>query len=142
MPLPRIYADFNALERADPSSGLACMPLTGYGTLASLARNNVRLSEGMVLLFYEPNDIECEATVHFDESRTDPAGRMGAWMALLNPDLVRDSATGEEPSNEHPCIRCGVVFDRQVGRLRNYTESCSNCGESVMAPMASPGHAV
>lgn len=131
----RVYADFNALEPVDPASGLAPIPLTGYGTLASLARNGVRLMEGMELLLHEPNDIECEARVHFDASRTDPAGRAGEWVALVDPSRIRDSTVGNEHSGAHPCICCGAIFGIQ-GRRRDYTESCPGCGESVMAPMA------
>lgn len=95
MPLPRIRVDFNAIEYT-PDAQHAMMPLTGYGTLASLARQRLRLSEGMALVLIEPNDIECEVTVHFDRMRTDPAGRQGAWVARFDHRLVRDCVLAEE----------------------------------------------
>ena len=142
MTLPRIYADFNALEGNDPSSGLAPMPLTGYGTLTSLARQGLRLTEGMELVLYEPDDIECKTTVHFDATRKDPADRDGEWVALVNRDLIRDCQVGAEDLSPHPCICCGHDFAATTDRWRDYKETCSNCGASVMEPMAPPKGAV
>jgi hypothetical protein len=140
MSLPRGYADFNAIEYP-PSVSCAEMPLTGFGTLGSLARQGLRLEEGMSLVLFEPNDIECEATIHFDWSRTDPAGRNGEWVARFAPRLVRDlENTGESVPQEHPCIVCGKPFFGQELR-RAYTEVCVNCGASVMEPMLPPGSA-
>jgi ribosomal protein L37AE/L43A len=137
MPLPRVYADFNATEHP-PGASFAEMPLTGFGTLGSLARQGVRLSEGMSLLLFEPNDIECEATVHFDWSRTDPAGRKGEWVARFDHRSVQDvENTIESVSLEHPCIVCRKPFFGHRQR-RAYTEVCINCGASVMEPMLPP----
>jgi hypothetical protein len=139
MPLPRIYADFNAIEYLGEGSSSAEVPLTGYGTLASLARQKLRLFEGMAVLLYEPSDIECEAVVHFDYSRKDPAGRVGAWVArIADHRAIRDSKQSEEPSSEHPCIICGGDFAPQLAGARNYMETCIHCGASVMEPMAPP----
>ena len=79
----------NAIEYL-PGVSCAEMLLTGLGTLGSLARQGLRLEEGMSLVLVEPNDIECEATVHLDWSRTDPAGRKGEWVARSDHGLVRD----------------------------------------------------
>jgi len=139
---PRIYADFNAIEYLDDERSMAQMALTGYGTLGSLARQGLRLTEGMALLLYEPNDIECEALAHFQSSRRDPAGRMGAWVARLDPRNIRACAHPGESSRQHPCIVCGQDFMAQESaRARDYTESCTACGASIMEPMA-PGKGV
>lgn len=140
MPLPRVYADFNAIEYP-PGKVLAVMPLTGFGTLASLAMQRIRLAEGMALVLFEPNDIECEAVVHFDATRVDPAGRQGEWVARFDHHLVRDAPqTGESVPMEHPCIVCGKSFFGQA-LGRTYTAVCSNCGASVMEPMLPPDRA-
>jgi hypothetical protein len=137
MPLPRVYADFNAIE-SRPGESAAEMSLTGFGTLASLARQRLRLSEGMPVVLFEPNDIECEATVHFDTSRTVPAGRQGEWIARFDHRMVRDlPQTGEELPEDHPCIVCGKPFFGQEVH-RTYTDNCVNCGASVMEPMLPP----
>jgi len=142
MTLPRIYADFNAIEYIDEKTHAAEISLTGYGTLASLARQNLRLSEGMSVLLYEPNDIECEAIAHFDPSRKDPAGRLGEWVACIaDHRAIRSSVHPETSSNEHPCITCGSNFTDQLLDSRNYKEKCVHCGASVMEPMAPPENA-
>jgi hypothetical protein len=141
MSLPRVYADFNALERGDDQAA-ARMALTGYGTLMSLAQQNLRLAEGMALLLYEPDDIECEATVHFESGRVDPAGHVGAWVAWLDPRCIRDCKLSSKELKAHPCIICGTDFMAQTHALgRNYREVCASCGASVMEPMAPPKNA-
>jgi hypothetical protein len=141
MSLPRVYADFNAIEYP-PGKPLAEMPLTGFGTLASLAMQRIRLAEGMAVVLFEPNDIECEATVHFDASRVDPAGRQGEWVARFDHRLVRDTPqTSEALPEEHPCIVCSKPFFGQE-LARDYTAVCGNCGASVMEPMLPPGRVI
>jgi hypothetical protein len=141
MPLLRVYADFNAIEYLDDERTRAEMSLTGYGTLASLARQKLRLHEGMALLLYETNDIECEAEMHFDSSRLDPAGRRGEWIARLDPSNVRASAYGGEGSSAHPCIVCERDLASQSGYGSSYTEKCAGCGASIMVPLAPPKNA-
>ena len=135
MHLPKVYADFNAIEYLTEEHLTATISLTGYGTLSSLASQKLRLREGMKVLVYEPNDIECEATVHFDECRQDPAGRTGEWIAQIEPKDIRDSLEQEQPELNFPCIVCSSVFTQTV---RNYRETCTGCGASVMEPLAPP----
>jgi hypothetical protein len=142
MSLPRVYADFNALEYVRDEGSDAVMALAGYGTPGSLARQGLRLEEGMSLLLYEPNDIECEAKAHFDPSRMDPAGRAGEWVARLDPRKIRDSAVAKDVSKAHPCIACGrEFFEKSSTTCRNCMEVCTGCGASIMAPMASSNSA-
>ena len=105
--LPRVYADFNAIEYPADGSSRAEMPLTGYGTLASLSRQGLKLKEGMSLVLYEPSDIECEAIAAFDQARTDPAGSSGEWIARLNHTEIRSNLTEKDEPNTHPCSGCG-----------------------------------
>lgn len=141
MEVPCVYVDFNALPSARAMSGSAqvAMEITGYGTLRSLARQRLHLAEGMALLLFEPNDIQCHATAHFEPLLTDPAGRVGAWVALLDPGSIEDCALPEEVGIGHPCASCRndlVPYLREVGQ--RYTEHCPTCGTSVMAPMEPP----
>lgn len=139
MSLPYIYADFNAVEYLDDERSQARMALTGYGTLASLARQRLRLAEGMALVLYEPNDIECEAVMHFDTSRRDPAGRLGEWVAVFDPRKIRNCTQPQETSQEHPCIVCDRDFLAEPSApTRNFKENCISCGASVMEPMTPP----
>lgn len=138
MRLPQVYADFNAIERDTDAGDLAVLPLTGYGTLSSLAAQGLRLSEGMRVLLYEPENIECDALIHFDPSRAEPAGRQGAWVALVRPAEIRPTMLTQNPSQDFPCLACKRLF-AQVER--SYREVCSGCGLSVMQPMAPPDSA-
>jgi hypothetical protein len=137
MSLVCVYADFNAIEYVEGSS-LAEMPLTGYGTLLSLAQQGVRLAEGRRVLLYEPNDIECEVHVHFDIARYDPAGRLGEWIARFDHSTIRSTSLDDFSCTSHPCIVCGSDFRNAASKVRNYTECCVHCGASVMAPLAKP----
>lgn len=137
MPLISVYADFNAIEY-QPGSSQADMPLTGYGTLCSLAQKRLSLVEGMRLLLYEPNDIECEVEVYFDFGRTDPSGRLGEWVARFDPSTIRPTLLTEFSCRCHPCIVCGTDFLKTPRKTRDYTERCEHCGTSVMAPLATP----
>ena len=142
MATPRVYADFNAIEYVPESTTQAILALTGYGTLASLSRQRIRLTEGLALIFYEPNDIECEGVAHFDATRKDPAGRVGEWVARIDHQDIRDCTQDDPLSSDHPCIGCGTDLAQAFkNRARNYTEHCPKCGESVMAPMAPPASA-
>ena len=138
MALPYVYADFNGLRYVNDDHSEAILLLTGYGTLASLARQRIRLAEGLRLVFFEPTDIECEGVAHFEASIADPAGRAGSWVARIKCEDIRDCAQAET-GWDHPCIECGTDFVKAFGRIGgNYREDCPACGTSVMAPMAPP----
>ena len=143
MPLPpRIYADFNAIEYPADGTCYALLPLTGYGTLASLSKLRLRLTEGQALVLFEPNDIECDAAAHFDEARLDPVGTLGEWVALIPKNEFRPAVGDEELSPQHPCSGCGVDLSRQVPLgWRTYKEACNACGTLVMAPLLPPSAA-
>jgi hypothetical protein len=139
MPAPRVYADFNAIEYLASDRSAALLNLTGYGTLASLSLQKLRLTEGLSLVLYEPDDIEADATVHFDESRLDPIGRSGSWVARLDARKIRSCVGGETLGREHPCFGCGKdLSDHFLSVGRYYDESCPQCGASVMAPLSRP----
>jgi len=137
---PRVYADFNGLLEAVSRVGVpeVEMPITGYGTLRSLASQGIRLAEGMSLLLYEPNDIQCEAVVHFDAALLDPAGRTGAWVAVFDPANIQDFSI-PEPDTAHPCLSCAADLSKHL-RIHGSAcaEVCPNCGASVMEPMSPP----
>jgi len=136
--LPCVYADFNGGEFVGGNPMDYVLRLTGYGTLASLARQGIRLVEGMRILFFEPNDIEAIGVVFFDRTRRDPAGREGEWVARIESE-VRDTSLGEMDSRAHPCFRCRQDLRPHLSIVgQQYRESCPSCSASVMAPMAPP----
>ena len=97
MKLPFVYADFNSLEPSLTGSYDSRIDLVGYGSLKSLSRQKIQISEGMRLIVYEPNDIKAEGIVHFDRTESDPAGRDGKWFVLLNKDEIKDSNQEDAP---------------------------------------------
>jgi hypothetical protein len=142
MTTPHVYADFNALPnaRSQPGSAMVRMEITALGTIRSLARQGLRLYEGMSVLLFEPRDIQCLAKVYFDPSLSDPAGRAGAWVAELDPGVIEDSLL-EDPDAGHPCLSCGYDLAEYLARMGcNYTQSCPQCETSIMAPLAKPTH--
>jgi hypothetical protein len=141
MPTPRVYADFNSIEYSSIDRSVASIDLTGYGTLASLSNQKLRLFEGMKVLLYEPNDIEVEGVAYFDRAQTDPAGRTGKWFARIHSN-IRDSAHPATEHHDHLCFGCGrslLPHLKAVGQ--QYAEFCPHCGTSVMAPLAPPENA-
>lgn len=141
MNVPRLYADFNALPSSLPLPGTSKvrMEITGLGTIRSLARQGLRLRDGMAVLLFEPGDIQCLATVYFDPSIADPSGKAGAWIAELDPSEIEDSSLPEEPDGGYPCSSCGYDLDAFISSEGfNYAQSCPHCGASLMAPMEKP----
>jgi len=136
-PTLRLYADFNAIEPQD--DGYSLLPLTGYGTLASLSKQRIQLVEGQELVLFEPNDVECSATVYYDMDRLGPAGIMGEWVARIPKNGFRTCTGTEELTIEHPCSGCGLDLEKnQPIHWRSYHEVCAKCGTPVMAPLAPP----
>ncbi len=135
---PYVYTDFNALEWTDGEMTCGVIPLTGYGTLSSHARQQLSLEEGMLFVAYTPNEIECEVIAHFDPLRKDPAGRRGEWVAVIDAKLIRDSTGDREKSDSHPCSKCSRDLKESPTYLRSYVEVCPFCGTSVMTPLDPP----
>lgn len=134
-----VYADFNGLEEVSIQGFDSRVGLTGYGSLADLARQQIQLVEGVHLVVYEPEDIEADGIAYFDPACADPAGRLGQWYALLNQSGIRESQRSELPSEEHLCSACGRnIYShlRKVGR--HYNEECPYCSVSTMAPLSPP----
>jgi len=139
MDVPSVYVDFNGIEYLGSDRAQAVLDLNGYGTLASLARQRVRVAEGMALMLFEPNDLEVAGVAHFDPSRTDPAGRVGAWVARINAQNISASTRSEEPREEHLCFGCGQNLYAHLAAVgRKYKEVCPHCGTSIMEPLAPP----
>jgi hypothetical protein len=137
--LPYVYADFNAIEHLASSKNRAQIPLTGYGTLRSLAQQRLRLVNGMRLILFEPEDIECEGVAHFDLNRTDPVGRKGEWVVFIDSSKIRDCTLSPDKNESHPCVVCGTDLTATFEKAgRTYEETCPVCGTSVMAPLFPP----
>ena len=139
MAIPVIYADFNSLEASDVGGFDSRVGLTGYGSIASLSTQGIRLTEGMNLIVCEPSDIEAEGIAHFDSCVVDPAGRQGEWFVLVNREEIRDTDRILNSVKEHLCLGCRKdLFTYLNEGSRLYREICPYCGTSIMAPLAPP----
>jgi hypothetical protein len=139
MSLPRIYADFNSFESLNEDNTLARVGLTGYGSLASLSNQRIRLMEGIALMLYEPNDIEVEGLAHFDQTIIDPAGRIGEWFAYVDPRKIKDSVESKPRFGQHNCFGCGHDLLQHLNAVgRRYNEFCPECGVTVIIPLSPP----
>jgi hypothetical protein len=79
MDKPSIYADFN---NADSRGRLR---LNCVGTIQDLARQGVRLRDGLQLLLHD-DELEAEGEVHFSPEEQ-------IWVADINWKLVRQKRT-------------------------------------------------
>ena len=142
MSAPRFYADFNGIEYLNDDKSKSVLELAGYGALATLSEQKIRLTEGMEVVIYEPDDIEADAVVRFDRARIDPAGRQGAWVAEFDARKIRPCAAGMKVPGSHPCFSCGEDLTAHFDAVgRRYVEHCPACGTDVMSPMLPPSDA-
>lgn len=140
MIIPRIYADFNGVTSCPERISLTCLNLTGYGTLASLSRHQIRLREGMILIFYDPGDIEVEGRVFYDLTNPGKFTSPGRWLAAVDLDLVKDTEDNDESDlKQHPCFKCRLDLTEYLQIVgRQYKEFCPNCGTSIVYPLLPP----
>jgi hypothetical protein len=108
---PRIYADFS---NADPQGRVR---LTCVGTEEDLARQGVRLREGLQLILYsddlddagQPDDLLADAVVTYSKAE-------GCWMATVNWAAIQH-ASDERPAAGGGRSEPGVSKNRdQVDR--------------------------
>ena len=140
MPDIKIYADFNGIIDCSEETSKSCLALTGYGTIASLSRHQIRLREGMILTFYEPNDIEVEGEVFYDKRIPGKFTSPGQWLALYDSEKVRKSQEScDLDLKQHLCFRCRMDLTSYLKTIgRQYKESCPNCGTDTMFPLLPP----
>lgn len=136
----RIYADFNGVTGCPDGTEMTCLMLTGYGTLASLHRYQIRLREGMVLTFFEPSDIEVEGKVFYDRTAPGKFTSPGQWLARFDGQDVKDSAeSGAAELKEFLCFKCRLDLTAYLNVVaQQYKEICPNCGTDIMYPLLPP----
>lgn len=81
MSKPSVYADFN---NADPRG---CLRLNCIGTVEDLARQGIRLQEGLQLLLHD-EELETEGEAHFSSEEQ-------VWVAIVNWRKVRQRSAAE-----------------------------------------------
>ena len=139
MDIPFVYADFNSIERYTFGGYDSRVGMTGYGSIASLSTQRIKLREGMDLIVYEPLDIEATGVAHFDLNCSDPAGRIGMWFVLVNNKDIRDSKYSSEAGGTHLCFGCRYDLKEHLDKSgRRYQEKCPRCGTEIMTPLSPP----
>ena len=138
MVLPRIYADFNGLERIAESPPRYSVALDTLGTLRDLCNAGIRLREGLELLVWDDSDesenLEGDARARFDRDsgvwwadftaegyRYVPKRGEPAVSSFLCPECRRDLATGSDTSPWMPRVQV-----------------CPDCGTDIRAAIAPP----
>lgn len=136
----KIYADFNGIIDCSKGNSKSCLALTGYGTLASLSRHQIRLREGMILTFYEPDDIEVEGEVFYDTKIPSKFTSPGQWVALYDSQQVRNSEEScDLDLKQHLCFKCRIDLEPYLKTVgQQYKEICPNCGTDIMSPLLPP----
>jgi hypothetical protein len=138
---PRIYADFNGIERSPRDDSRYVIPLDTLGSVRDLANAGIRLHEGFHLTVFDASDdeedLEGDATVFYDvKSRV--------WIAELDEKGYRYIPKEDRSLvMEFLCIGCRAAFpvNTQHG-ARPTVQECPQCGERMDAAIAPPDTAV
>ncbi len=130
--MKRVYADFNDLPRSTDDDRR--MWLAYYGSIRDLARQRIRLREGMRLTLYDSSDgdedMEVEAVVRFDASATDL--RLNWYIEVELSTFRRVPHSPDESfSMSMPCTHCGVDLEGTPTHLDAST-LCPRCGGLVL----------
>jgi hypothetical protein len=136
MTFPRIYADFNGLDRSPADRDRVAIHLHYFGTLVDLCRQRVRLTEGLVVVVYsdsdESEDLEATGVVHFDINTKQ-------WFAEFDESQIRYVNTKPNEALRLLCWSCGaelwVSGDRRSIQIGDV---CASCRASIHEPLAPP----
>lgn len=135
---PRIYADFNGLERIAESPPRYSVALDTLGTLRDLSNAGIRLREGLALLVWDESDddedLEGDAVARFDLAS-------GVWWADLTPDGYRYVPKHKEPeATTFLCFACrrALASGSGVSGAAPTAQVCPHCGTDIRAALAPP----
>ncbi len=134
---PRIYADFNGIQRSSRDGSRYIIPLDTLGSVRDLANAGIRLHEGFRLTVFDASDdeedLEGDAIVFYD-------ARARVWIAELDENGYRYVPKKDRSLvKEFLCIRCRAPFpvNNQHGAVPTVKE-CPACGEVMDAAIAPP----
>ena len=135
----RIYADFNGIESPSEDAAQCLLDLTGYGTLASLSLQQIRLHEGMSLTLFDPDGLEVEAVALFDESKVGKDSHSSGWLAKFKCSLIKECTPVLHDFDKHLCFKCRRDLKSHLLEVgQQYKEICPYCETSVMFPLLPP----
>jgi hypothetical protein len=128
----RVYADFNDLP--GPTDGDQRMWLSYWGSLCDLARQRIRLRDGMHVTVYDSSDgdedMEVDGIVRHNASAADIRF---AWYVEINQATFRRVAPPmrELAPTILTCFHCGVHLDGLLTSVEAYAR-CPRCGGGVL----------
>ncbi|MCL4298171.1 MAG: hypothetical protein KJ077_20700 [Anaerolineae bacterium] len=135
---PRIYADFNGLQRSPRNLSRLAVPLDTYGTLRELANAGIRLHDNLAMIIYDysddEEDLEGYVLVYWDQLSN-------SWMAELDRQGVLYTPKKERiQSNEFLCFTCRIPLQDFFAENRYQEDAtCPTCGELIITPILPPG---
>lgn len=138
----RVYADFNGIESSSEDDGLCHLDLTGYGTLASLSLQQIRLYEGMPLTLFDPDGLEVKAIAFYDARKVGENINSSGWFAKFQRGLIKECVPTLHDYDKHLCFKCRrdlKQYLREVGQ--EYKEKCPHCKTSIMFSLLPPARA-
>src|SRR2546422_8887350 len=139
MSTPRVYADFNDLP--GPTDNDQRMWLSYWGSLCDLARQRVRLRDGMRITVYDSSDgdedMEVDGIARHNVSAADIRFN---WYVEIEPATFRRVAPPmrELAPTILPCFHCGVHLDGLLTSVDGSTH-CPRCGGGGLDFLRSPG---
>lgn len=132
-----IYADFNGIEESSSDSSICYLNLTSYGTLASLSFYHIKLEDGQVLDFADPDGLLVSAEVFFDG--TNASKNCSGWFAKFHKNKIIEIEPYSFDFSSHICFCCRENMKVYLDKIgRNFSENCPKCGTSVMFPLLPP----
>ena len=132
MSAPRVYADFNDLP--GPTDSDQRMWLSYWGSLCDLARQRIRLRDGMPITVYDSSDgdedMEVDGIARHNVSAADIRFN---WYVEIEPATFRRVAPPmrELAPTILPCFHCGVHLDGLLTSVDASTR-CPRCGGGVL----------
>ncbi|WP_395343790.1 hypothetical protein PN836_004190 [Ningiella sp. W23] len=130
-----IYADFNGIIRLENDATHEYLDICGFGTITDLNKLKVKLKEDMRLTFFEPNDVQVDAIMHFYPSVKDTNCPNGKWLGKYRPENIIDSILPNQ-KRELCCFKCDNVFSKDKGL--NFQMRCPNCNTEATYALLPP----
>ena len=130
-----VYADFNGIVRLDNEVEFEYLDVYGFGTISDLNSQQIRLTEGMRLTFFEPGDIQVDATMYFFPLIKDKNCPNGKWLGKYKPESIVNSNILKREI-ELSCFKCDHVFSKNNGL--NFQMRCPICNTEIAYALLPP----
>ena len=137
MKLPRIYADYNGLQRSPRNLSRKAIALDTFGTLRELSNAGIRLQDDIELVIYDysddEEDLENHVSVYWDKAGS-------VWRAeIIDDEIQYIPKKDRTQSTEFLCLKCRTPLQDYIGKNgMDVSSVCQNCGEKIVAAIEPP----